>query len=186
MRLADWIIRAIDLFYLRPVAAVVPRQVFRYAVCGGSNVVFGWGCYFLIYNFLIDKQLVDLGFVAVSAHVAAMLVTFPLTFFAGFWLNRYVAFRRSPIPSGTQLFRYLLSRRGIGRGELCLSEILCRILRHLGHPLADARHLHHHRLQFLRCEVFHLPGTPNPSEHPTVRSCRTDVSPSSARRDRGV
>lgn len=50
MRLADWIIRAIDLFYLRPVAAVVPRQVFRYAVCGGANVVFGWGCYFLIYN----------------------------------------------------------------------------------------------------------------------------------------
>ena len=112
MRLADWIIRAIDLFYQRPVAAVVPRQVFRYAVCGGANVVFGWGCYFLIYNFLIDKQLVDLGFVAVSAHVAAMLVTFPLTFFAGFWLNRYVAFRRSPIPSGTQLFRYLLSVAG--------------------------------------------------------------------------
>ena len=112
MRLAEWIIRAIDLFYIRPVAAVLPRQVFRYAVCGGVNVVFGWGCYFLIYNFLIDKQLVDLGVVAVSAHVAAMLITFPLTFFAGFWLNRHVAFRRSPIPSGTQLLRYLLSVAG--------------------------------------------------------------------------
>lgn len=111
MRLADWIIRAIDLFYLRPVAAVVPRQVFRYAVCGARMSCSG-GDVILIYNFLIDKQLVDLGFVAVSAHVAAMLVTFPLTFFAGFWLNRYVAFRRSPIPSGTQLFRYLLSVAG--------------------------------------------------------------------------
>ena len=88
MRPSDLITRLIDWFYIRPVAAIVPRQVFRYAVCGGMNVVFGWVCYFLIYNYLIDKQLVDLGFVAVSAHVMAMLLTFPLTFFAGFWLNR--------------------------------------------------------------------------------------------------
>ena len=34
MALAELIIRAIDWFYIRPVAAVLPRQVFRYAVCG--------------------------------------------------------------------------------------------------------------------------------------------------------
>lgn len=112
MRLSERIIRVIDWFYVWPVASVLPRQVFRYAVCGGLNVVFGWVCYFLIYNFLLDKELLDFGFVAVSAHVAAMLITFPLTFFAGFWLNRNVAFLRSPIPSGTQLFRYLLSVAG--------------------------------------------------------------------------
>lgn len=112
MRISQLIIKIIDWFYIRPVAALVPRQVFRYAVCGGVNVVFGWFCYFLIYNFGVDKQLLDLGFMVVSPHVAAMLLTFPLTFFAGFWLNRNVAFRRSPIPSGTQLFRYGLSVAG--------------------------------------------------------------------------
>ncbi len=112
MRVAEWIIRAIDLFYIAPVSSLLPRQVFRYAACGGGNVLFGWGCYFLIYNFLLDKELLDLGFVAVSPHVAAMLCTFPITFFAGFWLNRHVAFRRSPIPQGTQLFRYALSVAG--------------------------------------------------------------------------
>ena len=86
MRVAEWIIRAIDLFYIAPVSSLLPRQVFRYAACGGGNVLFGWGCYFLIYNFLLDKELLDLGFVAVSPHVAAMLCTFPITFFAGFWL----------------------------------------------------------------------------------------------------
>jgi len=59
-----------------------------------------------------DKELLDLGFIAVSPHVAAMLIVFPLTFFPGFWLNRHVAFRRSPLATGTQLFRYLLSVAG--------------------------------------------------------------------------
>ena len=75
-------------------------------------MVFGWACYFLLYNFVLDKELLDLGFVAVSPHVAAMLIVFPLTFFTGFWLNRHVAFRRSPLARGTQLFRYLLSVAG--------------------------------------------------------------------------
>ena len=46
MRLSELIIRFIDWFYRRPVSALLPRQTFRYAVCGGANVVFGWGCYF--------------------------------------------------------------------------------------------------------------------------------------------
>lgn len=112
MRISELIIKSIDWLYIRPVQAILPRQVFRYAVCGGANVVFGWVCYFLIYNFVVDKELLDLGLVVISPHVAAMLITFPLTFFAGFWLNRNVAFRQSPIPSGTQLFRYLLSVAG--------------------------------------------------------------------------
>lgn len=112
MAVAELIAKTIDWFYVRPVAAILPRQAFRYAVCGGANVVFSWVCYFLVYNFVLDKELLDFGFVAISPHVAAMLIIFPLTFFAGFWLNRNVAFRRSPIPSGTQLFRYLLSVAG--------------------------------------------------------------------------
>ena len=89
MRLSELIIRFIDWFYRRPVSALLPRQTFRYAVCGGANVVFGWGCYFLLYNFVLDKELLDLGFIAVSPHV-----------------------RRSPLATGTQLFRYLLSVAG--------------------------------------------------------------------------
>lgn len=50
-----------------------------------------------------------------------MLFIFPFTFFSGFWLNRHVAFRRSPLPRGTQLFRYLLSVLGsIVVNYLCL------------------------------------------------------------------
>ena len=45
MALAELIIRAIDWFYIRPVAAVLPRQVFRYVVCGGvARYSCQWRC----------------------------------------------------------------------------------------------------------------------------------------------
>ena len=87
MRISELIIRFIDWFYRKPVAAILPRQTFRYIVCGGANVVFSWVCYFLVYNFVLDKEQLDLGFVVVSAYVATMLLIFPFTFFTGFWLN---------------------------------------------------------------------------------------------------
>lgn len=121
MRLADAITRSIDLFYVRPVAAVVPREVFRYAACGGANVVLGWVLYYAVYHFLLLRQPVDLGLLVVSAHVAAMLLCFPFTFLVGFWLNRRVAFSASALPSGVQLVRYGLSVAGsVGVNYLCL------------------------------------------------------------------
>ena len=83
MALAELIIRVIDWFYIRPVAAVLPRQVFRYVVCGGvTYILFDPVCYFLFYNFIVAHRYVDLGFVVVSPHIAAMILVFPFTFFA--------------------------------------------------------------------------------------------------------
>lgn len=113
MSLSELIIRGIDCLYIRPVAAILPRQVFRYAACGGfTYLFFDPLCYSLLYNFLVEYRYFDLGFVVMSPHIAAMVLVFPCTFFVGFWLNRYVAFRRSPLGAGTQLFRYLLSIGG--------------------------------------------------------------------------
>lgn len=110
MRLPELIIRGIDRLYLPFVAAILPRQVFRYAVCGGfTYLVFDPVCYSILYNFLVGYRYFDLGFVVVSPHIASMILVFPCTFFVGFWLNRHVAFRHSPVGTGTQLFRYLLS-----------------------------------------------------------------------------
>ena len=37
MRISELIIRFIDWFYRKPVEAILPRQTFRYIVCGGAN-----------------------------------------------------------------------------------------------------------------------------------------------------
>lgn len=112
MRLTRLITMIIDWFYIEPISSIMPRQTFRYAACGGANVVIGWFWYFLIYNYVINKEFTDLGIVVISPHIAAMLTTLPIIFFVGFWLNRNVAFRKSPLTTSTQLFRYAMSMLG--------------------------------------------------------------------------
>ena len=113
MRLAEAIVASIDRLYLPPVRSLVPRQTFRYAVCGGVNyLVFDPCFYALIYNCVVAHRYIDCGFVVLSPHVAALVLVFPITFFIGFWLNRNVVFRFSPLQRHTQLGRYLLSVGG--------------------------------------------------------------------------
>jgi putative flippase GtrA len=59
-----------------------------------------------------------------SPHIASLCVVFPITFFNGFWLNRNVAFRRSKLPRGRQLWRYALS---VG-GSILLNYVCMKLL----------------------------------------------------------
>lgn len=103
----DTIIALIDFFY-PPFRRLMDLQTFRYAACGGSNTVFDIVLYFVTYNFILQKKLIYFGSIAVSPHIAAFLLTFPVTFLTGFLLMRYVVF---PESAGTrkrvQLPRYL-------------------------------------------------------------------------------
>lgn len=112
MHLARIISRIIDSLYIKPVAAIIPQQLWRYGVCGVTNMALDSVWYFVIYHFIVCKQFIDLGFVVVSPHIASLIVVFPITFFTGFWLNRNVAFHTSPTPRGKQLWRYALSVAG--------------------------------------------------------------------------
>lgn len=112
MRPAELLIRILDACYFPPVARILPRQTFRYAVCGALNMSADTLLYYLIYHFVVAGRYLDAGVVVVSPHIASMLVVFPITFFNGFWLNRYVAFRAVQRGAGRQLFRYALSIGG--------------------------------------------------------------------------
>lgn len=101
--------RAIDWFYRPPLSGVLSPTVFRYAACGGVTLTVDAVCYALIYNFLIAGRFFDLGLVVMSPHIASLVLVFPITFFTGFWLNRYVAFRTLPVAASRQMGRYVLS-----------------------------------------------------------------------------
>jgi putative flippase GtrA len=83
--------------------------MFRYAVCGGVNMVLDVVWYYIIYHYIVAQRFIDLGVVVMSPHVASLVVVFPITFFTGFWLNRNVAFRSVEVGQGRQLLRYVLS-----------------------------------------------------------------------------
>ena len=107
----DLMIRIIDWFYF-PFLHFIPREVFRYAVTGGLNTVLDLTLYFIFYRYILDMQVVDLGFVAISAYIAAFLMVFPITFLTGFILAKYVTFNASELKGLIQLFRYGLTVLG--------------------------------------------------------------------------
>ena len=109
MRVAKLITRAIDLLYVKPLRKLVPQQVFRYLACGGITILLDIIWYYIIYHFIICEQFIDLGFVVVSPHIAALCIVFPITFFTGFWLNRNVAFKATRFSSLPQLAKYALT-----------------------------------------------------------------------------
>lgn len=106
------ILQAIDICYLPVFHRFIPRQTFRYAACGGGNLVLNWLLFALLYNVVLGKQDLDLGVIVISPYVSAFLIAFPVTFFTGFWLQKHIAFRSSPLRGSTQLIRYLLSVAG--------------------------------------------------------------------------
>jgi putative flippase GtrA len=101
----DAISNLIDWFYF-PFLHFIPNEVFKYAVTGGANTVLDIFLYFIFYRYLLGMQIVDLGFIAISPHIAAFLMVFPITFTTGFLLAKYVTFTASQLRGKIQLFRY--------------------------------------------------------------------------------
>ena len=109
MSLARILISCIDALYIKPIERIISRKTFGYFICGAVNMALDGVWYFLIYHYILFERSVDLGVVAISPHIAALIIVFPITFFTGFLLNRYVAFRVAEQRSGRQLFRYALT-----------------------------------------------------------------------------
>lgn len=110
--LSQIITKIIDFFY-RPFSKYVPQQLFRYAACGGGNMVLDWVLYFLVYNFVVGHELVyiTLPFISpicLTPHIMSLLVVFPITLLTGFWLNKHVTFTQSSLKGYKQLWRYIL------------------------------------------------------------------------------
>jgi putative flippase GtrA len=105
------IISVIDYFY-QPFQKIIPVETFRYAATGGFNTVLDIMLYFICYNFILDKQVVDLNIVSISPHIAAFLIVFPITFATGFLFAKFITFTSSIVKGRIQLFRYMLSVSG--------------------------------------------------------------------------
>ena len=107
----DGIIRTVDFFYF-PFLRFIPPEIFRYGATGGANTAVDIFLYFIVYRVILRKQIVELGFIAISPHIAAFLIVFPITFTSGFLLAKYVTFTASELRGRIQLFRYGLTVAG--------------------------------------------------------------------------
>lgn len=107
----NWIIRVIEFFYF-PVFRFIPPEIFRYGVTGGANTLLDLLLFFVFYRYILQVQIVHLGFMAISPHIAAFLMVFPITFTTGFLLAKYITFTASELKGKIQLFRYGVSVAG--------------------------------------------------------------------------
>lgn len=110
-KIGNIIISIIDWFYF-PFLRFIPKEIFRYGATGGANTVLDILLYFVFYRYILDMEILHLGFVAISPHIAAFLLVFPITFTTGFLLAKYVTFTSSELKGKIQLFRYALSVGG--------------------------------------------------------------------------
>ena len=109
-RLARIITKIIDFFY-PPFKRLMSEQLFRYAACGGGNLVLDWVLYFLIYNFAIGHEIVQFSIlnsqISITPHIATLCIVFPITLLTGFWLQKNITFQTLK-PSNPQTFKQLL------------------------------------------------------------------------------
>src|SRR5690554_237914 len=102
------ILRFLDLFYplFKP---FLNRQNYYYAACGGANMLLDLILYFIAYQFIFDKEIVQVTpYLAFEPYLAAFLFAFAVTFSTGFFLSEYVVWTESNIKGLVQLFRYCL------------------------------------------------------------------------------
>jgi putative flippase GtrA len=86
----------------------MPLQTFRYAACGGGNTALNIFLYFILYNFVLQRQVMHVGPIAISAHIAAFLLAFCVNCPVGFYLSMYVVFAGSYLRRRVQFIRYFL------------------------------------------------------------------------------
>lgn len=125
-KFAQFITDSVHFFY-QPFRRYLPEQLFRYAACGGANLVLDWVLYFLVYNFVfatgirsshnliyfnLPQSITSAfhlpGALCITPHIAALCIVFPITLLTGFWLNRHVTFTGSSLRGRKQLIRYIL------------------------------------------------------------------------------
>lgn len=118
----DFILPVIDFFY-PPFRKMMPIQTFRYAAAGAGNTLLGLIIYFISFRYIFGEKIFRFSFYAFEGHVAALFLSFCITFPIGFFMSKYVVFSDSRMKGRIQLFRYFM----ICLFNLVLNYILLKI-----------------------------------------------------------
>jgi len=103
----DFILPVIDFFY-PPFRRLMNIQTFRYAASGGGNLILGFIVYYISYKYIFAEREFNFGYYAFKGHIAALFVSFLVTFPVGFFMSKYVVFSDSKMKGRIQLLRYFM------------------------------------------------------------------------------
>jgi len=87
---------------------MMPLKTFRYAACGGANTILDISLFFVAYNYILHKEMINIGWISISPHIASFMISFCITFPIGFYLSRYVVFQETTVTKRKQLMKYFI------------------------------------------------------------------------------
>lgn len=123
------ILKFLDIFY-PIVKPLMNKQTYYYAACGSVNMFLDLSLYFIAYNFIFHKEVVQITEkLAFEPYIAAFLLAFIITFPIGFALSKYIVWTESNIKGRVQLFRYFM----IVLVNLLLNYVLLKIFVEIFH-----------------------------------------------------
>ncbi len=113
-------ILALTDFIYPPFRKLMPLQTFRYAACGGGNMVLGFLVFTGVFHFIVKQKEVVLGLIAFKSYSFALFCSSTVVFIVGFLLNKYVVFTTSNLRGRIQFFRYFLA----SMSSLCINYVV--------------------------------------------------------------
>ena len=87
---------------------IFEHKAFRFLISGGTSTAVDIAVYFLVFNFVIQKQPVYLLNSQISAHTASLCISFTAGFVTNFLISKYFVFNSSNLSTRIQLFRYII------------------------------------------------------------------------------
>jgi putative flippase GtrA len=129
MSLSRKLTHLIDWFYRKPFTVLMPRQTFRFLACGGINFAVSTLVHLAAYNFVFAKRDLDMGVVVISPHIASLGVAWVVSSMIGFWMQKNISFRSSPLKDRIQLFRYFVSAVALALLSYGLDKLFVEVWR---------------------------------------------------------
>ncbi len=86
------IFRILDFIY--PIfKSILNKPTFRYLACGGANTALDLTLFYIAYNYIFQGNLIQIGILTVSPHIASLLFSLFITINTGFLLSKYIVFQ---------------------------------------------------------------------------------------------
>lgn len=80
----------------------------RYIISGGTATVVDVVSFFIIFNYILEKENLHFGHVQIGAHIASLCVSFTLGLITNFLITKYFVFNESNIRGREQFLRYIM------------------------------------------------------------------------------
>lgn len=87
---------------------ILHKQSFRFIISGGFAAGVDVLSYYCIFNYILQKQDIQVLHAVVSAPVASLICSFSLGFIASFLASKYFVFTESNLRGRQQLVRFLV------------------------------------------------------------------------------